>query len=110
MPAERRSAWLFGAVICVIIQSVCSEPTFDCPRLIPDGDHIGKIIGIIDKDDFLSPNYLFQPVGEQTGCIQFHGMDNSIRFKLILNAYLLGTVVKVKVKGNHEIASIAFGS
>lgn len=49
MSGANVSIWLIGAIACLIIHSVSSAPTLDCGRVIPNGEHVGKIIGIIDK-------------------------------------------------------------
>lgn len=102
------SAWLIGAAVCLIIHSVSSAPTLDCGRVISNGEHVGKIIGIIDKDGWTSPNYLFKPTGGEAGCVEFKGSE--MRSKLLLTAYLTNALVKIHVKGNWQIGGIAFGN
>lgn len=103
------SIWLIGVAVCLIIHSV-SSVSLDCPRVIANGEHVGKIIGIIDKDGWTSSNYLFKPTGGSPGCVEFKGTENPARAKLLLTAYLTNALVKLHVKGNWEIGGIAFGN
>ena len=101
---------LFGAVICIVFQSVTSTSLgLDCPRVVPNGIHLGRVVGIIDKDEWWGSNYLFQPIGQDPGCVQY---DSSKPYctKLLHKAYSLGKLVIVKVDGNHELKGIGFAN
>lgn len=98
---------LFGA--CLIFHSASSVPTLECPSVIQNGEHVGKFVGIISKQEWTQTNYLFQPDGAKLpGCVEVDELGNPIRAKLILAAYLTKSYVKIHVNGNHDLTSIAF--
>lgn len=104
-----RCLWIIAIVICLVLHSISSAPTLECPRFIPAGDYHGKITGIIEKDGWWL-NYLFKPNGEAVGCIQLKESDNEKRADLLLTAYLTNAIVKIQVKDNHVIGGIAHGN
>lgn len=98
---------LFGA--CFIFHSASSVPTLECLGVLGNGEHVGKFVGIISKQEWTQTNYLFQPDGALAPkCVEFDELSNPIRAKLILAAYLTKSNVKIHVNGNHDITGIAF--
>lgn len=100
--------WLFGVVTCLAFHSVSSEPSLECPRVIPNGEYYGRVTGIIDKDGWWN-NYLFKPTGEDVGCVELNASEHLARAELLLTAYLTNALVKIHIKDNHEVSGIAFG-
>lgn len=102
-------SWIFAVLVCFVFHSASAAPTLDCPRSIPNGEYHGKITGLIEKDGW-SMNYLFKPNGEEVGCIQLNAVNNLPRANLLLTAYLTNALVKIQVKGNHEVGGVAHGN
>lgn len=102
--------WLFGVVACLLFHLTSSAPTLDCAHVMANGEYVGKIIGIIDKDRWSSTNYLFKPVGADVACFEYKGSENLGRSKLLLTAFLTNAIIKINIKGNWVLDGIAFGS
>lgn len=110
MSAGTGLLWLFSVAVCVITHSVSSAPVLECPSFLSSGDYVGKIVGILDREDWTSTNYLFKPYNSDVGCVELNGTNNPIRSNLMLKAYLHNAHVKIFVRRHHEVAGFAFGN
>lgn len=97
--------FLFACLQLTTFSGVADD--LECPAL-SNGTWTGNFVRIIDKTGYEATNYVFKSSsGYNEGCVQSDA-NNTVRDKIIYNAFILGETVTIRVKDKHYIDGITF--
>ncbi|MCW7550961.1 hypothetical protein OO184_24295 [Photorhabdus sp. APURE] len=99
---------IVSAISLLLCSKSFASDDLECGKMSVDsGTLTGKLVKLISKDGWVTTNYTLQTDKGEEYCVRDDTLDNTIRNKIVSDAFFLESRITVSLTKYHTITGIA---